>query len=100
MKSTIVKHSVMVAGHKTSVSMEDEFWDGLRKIAEDRHTSRADLIASIDAARHKGNLSSAIRLFVLGVFRDRSTASPAHDGVALQSLEAAPLVSSDLQSLR
>ncbi len=53
-----------IAGHRTSVSIEPEFWDALREIAARRAISLNDLIAEIDGARG-GNLSSAIRLFVL-----------------------------------
>ena len=60
----IKKRSVDIAGHRTSVSIEAEFWDGLRDIATARKISISDLIAEIDGARD-GNLSSAIRVFVL-----------------------------------
>jgi len=70
MKSSIIKRSIVVAGHKTSVSLEDEFWSALKRIAHDRDNTLSDLVASIDAGREHGNLSSAIRLFVLGHYRD------------------------------
>lgn len=60
----IKKRSVDIAGHRTSVSIEADFWDALQKIAERRKTSINALIASIDSTR-EGNLSSAIRVFVL-----------------------------------
>ena len=69
MKSPIVKHSIVIAGHKTSVSLEDAFWEGLKEIAGERHTSSSDLVAAIDSDRQHGNLSSAIRLFVLDFHR-------------------------------
>jgi predicted DNA-binding ribbon-helix-helix protein len=62
--SSIRKHSVLVAGHETSVSTENAFWDGLCSIARERNLSINDLVAEIDSGR-RGNLSSAIRLFVL-----------------------------------
>jgi len=62
--ATIVKRSVRVAGHATSVSLEPAFWQGLCEIAVARGVSVNALVATIDAARG-GNLSSAIRLFVL-----------------------------------
>jgi predicted DNA-binding ribbon-helix-helix protein len=62
--SAIVKRSVRVAGHATSISLEAEFWRGLRDIAAARRMSVNALVAAIDA-RRGGNLSSAIRLFVL-----------------------------------
>ena len=71
MNSTVVKRSVVVAGHKTSVSLEDEFWKGLREIADGRDTTLSDMVATIDAGRQHSNLSSAIRLFVLGFYRDQ-----------------------------
>jgi len=69
MKSPVVKRSVVVAGHKTSVSLEDEFWKGLKEIAGGRHVTLSDLVGTIDAERRHGNLSSAIRLFVLDFYR-------------------------------
>jgi predicted DNA-binding ribbon-helix-helix protein len=71
MKSTIVKRSIVVAGHKTSVSLEDAFWLGLKEIADERQLKLSDLVGEIDAYRQDANLSSAIRLFVLGRYRDR-----------------------------
>lgn len=68
---TIVKRSVVVAGHATSVSLEAEFWEALREIAAERRVSVNHLIAEIDAGR-AGNLSSAIRVFVLGHLRVRA----------------------------
>jgi predicted DNA-binding ribbon-helix-helix protein len=65
MKSPVIKRSIIIAGHKTSVSLEDAFWKGLKDIAVRRGTTLSDLVASIDSARRHGNLSSAIRLFVL-----------------------------------
>jgi predicted DNA-binding ribbon-helix-helix protein len=70
-KSRISKRSIGIAGHKTSVSLEDEFWDSLKEIAAERGMAVPELVAAIDADREHGNLSSAIRLFVLGVYRDR-----------------------------
>src|SRR5262245_429299 len=68
MKSTVVKRSLVVAGHKTSVSLEDAFWNGLKEIVRERHMTLSELVAEIDAQRH-GNLSSALRLFVLEFYR-------------------------------
>jgi predicted DNA-binding ribbon-helix-helix protein len=65
MKSTVVKRSIVVAGHKTSVSLEDAFWNGLKDIVRERHMTLSELVAEIDARRQFGNLSSALRLFVL-----------------------------------
>ena len=69
MKSSIVKRSVVIDGHKTSVSLEDAFWTDLKNIAHTAHTTLSELIAKIDQTR-EGNLSSAIRLFVLDYFRN------------------------------
>ena len=71
MKSQVVKRSVVVGGHKTSVSLEDAFWNGLREIANRRDITLSDLVAAIDSERQHGNLSSAIRLFVLDFYRNR-----------------------------
>jgi predicted DNA-binding ribbon-helix-helix protein len=65
MKSAVVKRSIVIAGHKTSVSLEDAFWKSLKEIAMSRDLALSELVASIDRGRRQGNLSSAIRLFVL-----------------------------------
>jgi predicted DNA-binding ribbon-helix-helix protein len=69
MKSPVVKRSIVIAGHKTSVSLEDAFWKGLKEIAGGRDMTLSDLVATIDSERQHGNLSSAIRLFVLDFYR-------------------------------
>jgi predicted DNA-binding ribbon-helix-helix protein len=69
MKSPVVKRSIVIAGHKTSVSLEDAFWKGLKDIARGRSMTLSELVASIDTERHHGNLSSGIRLFVLNYYR-------------------------------
>lgn len=66
----VAKRSVMIAGHRTSVSLEAEFWSALQEIARMRGQSVQAVIGAIDAERGGRNLSSAIRVFVLGVFRD------------------------------
>jgi predicted DNA-binding ribbon-helix-helix protein len=71
----IVKRSIVVAGHKTSISLEDEFWNGLREIASARALALSSLVASIDQNRQYVNLSSCIRLFVLEYYQARSDAS-------------------------
>ena len=71
MKSPVVKRSIVLAGHKTSVSLEDAFWNGLKEIAGRRLMTLSTLVDSIDAQRQHGNLSSAIRLFVLDYYRSR-----------------------------
>ena len=72
MKSLIVKRSIFLAGHKTSVTLENEFWNGLKNIANDRHLKLSELIGDIDARRQHGNLSSALRLFVLEYYRRKA----------------------------
>ncbi|HZD89815.1 MAG TPA: ribbon-helix-helix domain-containing protein [Pseudolabrys sp.] len=69
MKSPVVKRSIVIAGHKTSVSLEDAFWKCLKEIASGRDMTLSDLVATIDTDRRHGNLSSAIRLFVLDYYR-------------------------------
>jgi predicted DNA-binding ribbon-helix-helix protein len=69
MKSPVAKRSIVVAGHKTSVSLEDAFWTSLKEIAGRRDLTLSDLVAAIDSQRDHGNLSSAIRLFVLEFYR-------------------------------
>jgi len=69
MKSLVAKRSVVVAGHKTSVSLEDAFWTSLKEIATSGGMTLYGLIAAIDSGRQHENLSSAIRLFVLSFYR-------------------------------
>jgi predicted DNA-binding ribbon-helix-helix protein len=71
MKSPVVKRSIVIAGHKTSVSLEDAFWTALKEIAGNREMTMSELVASIDQDRRHGNLSSAIRLFVLDHYRSQ-----------------------------
>jgi predicted DNA-binding ribbon-helix-helix protein len=72
MKSPVVKRSIVIAGHKTSVSLEDAFWRSLKEIAVGQHTTLSDLVAAIDTGRQHGNLSSAIRLFVLDHYQAKT----------------------------
>jgi len=72
MKSPVVKRSVVIAGHKTSVSLEEPFWRALKDIAMRRRTTLSDLINSIDLDRKHANLSSALRLFVLNHYQARA----------------------------
>lgn len=71
MKSPVVKRSIVVAGHKTSVSLEEAFWKGLKEIATGKGVSLSEMVGAIDSARAQGNLSSALRLFVLDHFRSK-----------------------------
>jgi predicted DNA-binding ribbon-helix-helix protein len=71
MKSAVVKRSIVVSGHKTSVSLEDAFWTALKEIASGRHVTLSEMVAIIDSEREHDNLSSAIRLFVLSFYRNQ-----------------------------
>jgi predicted DNA-binding ribbon-helix-helix protein len=67
----VIGHSIIIDGHKTSVSLEEVYWKGLREVAEERGETLTHLIASIDRNRQNANLSSAIRHFVLAFYRDQ-----------------------------
>ena len=71
LKSRGVKRAVMIAGRRTSMSLEDAFWRLLKEIAGEHGMSRHELIAPIKSERRHGNLSSAIRLFVLDFYRQQ-----------------------------
>ena len=72
MQSSCIKsHSISIAGHKTSISLEDDFWNSLREIAGEHREALSDLISRIDAERNGENLSSAIRLFVICYYQDQ-----------------------------
>jgi predicted DNA-binding ribbon-helix-helix protein len=77
MKSPVVKRSIVVAGHKTSVSLEEAFWNGMKEISGRRNMTLSELVGEIDGNRQQGNLSSAIRLFVLDHFRAQACGEPA-----------------------
>jgi len=91
MKSAIAKRSVVLRGHKTSVSLEKEFWEGLREIAEVKNAALSSLLQQIDTDRRYANLSSAIRIFVFEYFRRRAGNDPTpgrHDSPRLASPSA------------
>ena len=69
MNSGIVKRSIVLNDHKTSVSLEDPFWLELKSIAAEQKVALGNLISKVDAERQQGNLSSALRLFVLAKYR-------------------------------
>ena len=75
MKSAIVKRSIIIDGHKTSVSLEAPFWSDLTEIAHAQEATLSELVAKIDQTRQQGNLSSAIRLYVLEHIRRRDPKS-------------------------
>ena len=76
MKSPIIKRSIVINGQKTSVSLEDAFWSGLKEIAHGQQASLTNVVAEIDKARQASNLSSAIRLFVLDRYAPGGQAGP------------------------
>jgi len=69
MTSPVAKRSVFLAGTRTSISLEEEFWVGLREIAERRGVSLSEVLGEIDRERERSNLSSATRVYVLRFFR-------------------------------
>jgi predicted DNA-binding ribbon-helix-helix protein len=71
MKSLVTKRSIVLDGHKTSVSLEDAFWESLRKIADERKETVSSLVSGIHARRKNANLSSALRLFILEVYKEQ-----------------------------
>jgi predicted DNA-binding ribbon-helix-helix protein len=73
MKSAVIKRSVVVNGRKTSVSLENEFWDALRQVAKQSNVSVAMLLVEIERSRTTINLSSAIRIFLLNHFRTHNS---------------------------
>jgi predicted DNA-binding ribbon-helix-helix protein len=81
MKSSVIKRTVMVGGHKTSISLEEEFWSELKEIAQAQGASLAQILTEIDTTRQQKNLSSAIRLFVLGHIRDQKMRAAFKAGV-------------------
>jgi predicted DNA-binding ribbon-helix-helix protein len=76
MPGLVRKRSVVIAGHSTSLTLEEAFWDDLREVARRRGTSLNALVGAIDAER-RGNLSSALRLFILDCYR-RGELGPDH----------------------
>jgi predicted DNA-binding ribbon-helix-helix protein len=73
-KSLVSKRSIAISGRKTSVCLEPQFFEALREIAKERGTSLSGLVTSIDPDRREGNLSSALRLFVLRHYQDQIAA--------------------------
>jgi predicted DNA-binding ribbon-helix-helix protein len=81
MKSPIAKRSIVIHGHKTSVSLEDAFWTVLKEIARERNETLSRLVTAIDGERAQGNLSSAIRLFVLARYQGEASRKQASSEV-------------------
>lgn len=92
MKSPVVKRSIVIGGHKTSVSLEDAFWKGLKEIAAKREVTLSELVGSIDSERRHGNLSSGLRLFVLDYYRSKISPVPATREADLANAAAASAV--------
>ena len=92
MKSLVVKHSIFLAGRKTSVSLEDEFWTALKEIAGSRHVTLSELFSGIDKRRQHSNLSSTLRLFVLEYYRGKAE-KPGDEMLGQQSPPSAPVLS-------
>lgn len=92
MKSPVVKRSIVIGGHKTSVSLEDAFWKGLKEIASNRKVTLSELVGSVDSERRHGNLSSGLRLFVLDYYRSKISPALANRESDLESAAAASTV--------
>jgi predicted DNA-binding ribbon-helix-helix protein len=75
MKSGVVKRSIVISGHKTSVSLEEAFWQGLREIAHGQGVTLSFLVGEIDKSRRQNNLSSAVRVFVFERLRASDSSS-------------------------
>jgi predicted DNA-binding ribbon-helix-helix protein len=102
MKSPVIKRSIVIASHKTSVSLEDAFWKALKDIAISRQVTLSDLVALIDGERRHGNLSSAIRLFVLDHYQSRcnghgeaETVPPPREIMRVSPTATAPVLRAD-----
>ena len=87
MKSAITKRSVVIGGHKTSVSLEEPFWNAVREIAGNQQVTVSSLLRQIDLDRRNANLSSAIRVYVLENVRSQAASlhaqPPASNGDAI-----------------
>jgi predicted DNA-binding ribbon-helix-helix protein len=99
LSSTIKKRTIKCAGRVTSISLEDDFWTSLRNIARERHQRISHLITELNGARQDGNLSSAIRMFVLSYYRDklvrptRPRSRPKRKRARRSSSRSAPIIS-------
>jgi len=80
MPSVVIKRSVAISGRKTSVSLEDAFWRGLKEIAHSRHMTLSGIVSDLDSHGDRGNLSSTIRLFVLEYARAAANDVAARSG--------------------
>ena len=64
MSARVIKHSLVIARHRTAISLEDAFWTALKNCAQERTISLAALVTEIDSTRGDANLSSAIRVYL------------------------------------
>ena len=78
MQPAVRKRSIVINGHKTSISLEDAFFGALKEIAQHRRSTLSDMITEVDRTRTDGNLSSALRLFVLDFYRSSSRSAALH----------------------
>ena len=93
MKSAGAKRTIMLDGRKTSVTIEDAFWTGLKEIADLQRVTVSKLIAEIDATRKQSNLSSEIRIFVLQHFQSKYKSAdllPSNDATASSDKSRSP----------
>jgi predicted DNA-binding ribbon-helix-helix protein len=81
MKSQIVRRSVVIAGHRKSISLDESVWKSLKEIAAYRDTTLLSLVTTIDSKPKQGNLSSAIRLFVLNFYREQRDIQNRHKAI-------------------
>ncbi len=86
MKSLVTKRSIIVGGHKTSVSLEPAFWNGLKEIASLRKLTLSELVGAIDSERPHRNLSSAVRLFVLDYYRTQIAGASGERGSEVNAM--------------
>jgi predicted DNA-binding ribbon-helix-helix protein len=92
-KSPVIKRSIVLAGQKTSVSLEDAFWESFKDIAIKRGMSLSSLAGTIQAQRQQANLSSAIRLFVLEFYRSPIPRIEGYRELNEKSAQSPPLLS-------
>ena len=100
MKSPVVKRSIVIAGHKTSVSLEDAFWKGLKEIATSCDLTLSEMVGAIHSARAQGNLSSALRLFVLDHYRSQINLAADGQTLAPSDIEQSTLLGSSEPNVR
>jgi predicted DNA-binding ribbon-helix-helix protein len=97
MQSAVVKRSIVIAGHKTSISLEDDFWNALKEIKRSHNMTLSGLVADIDVRRLHANLSSAIRIFVLHHFRSQTSQKP-HSEISHSSSDRIGIGTSTLRA--